>query len=114
MGARHVSAARLVAILHAAPIAQTDASLVALTSVMRVPDALDLVTAAPENAMAVLQVAEDHVRLDVDQRALGAMGVAQRFAQLRVLRHAYRNAQLLAPELALEHYSEQLKPINYA
>lgn len=81
---------------------------------MRVPDALDFVTAAPENAMAVLQVAEDHVRLDVDQRALGAMGVAQRFARLRVLRPAYRNVQLLALALVQEHYSEQLKPINYS
>lgn len=114
MGALHVSAARLVAILHAAPIAQMDVSLVAITCAMHAPDALAFVTAAPENATVVLQVAEDHVRWDVDQRALGAMVVAQRFAQLRVLRHAYRNARLLALELVREHYLEQLKPINYA
>ena len=114
MGAPHVSAARLVAILHVAPIAQTDASLVALTSAMHVPAALDLVTAVLENATVVLQVAEDHVGWDADQHARGVTEVAQHSAQLRVLHPAYRNAQPLAQVLVREHYSGQLKSINYS
>lgn len=114
MGARHVSAARLVAILHAAPIAQTDVSLVALTSAMHAPDALDFVTAVLGVVEIVLQVVEAHARRDADQRALDAMVVAQRFVPPHVLRHAYRNVQLLALALVQEHYSEQLKPINYS
>ena len=99
---------------HAVPIVQMDASLVALTCVTHVLGALDLVTAVLGPVEIVLQVVEDHVRRAVDLRALGAMVVAQRFVPPRVLRHAYHNARPLVLELALEHYSEQLKPINYA
>lgn len=91
-----------------------DASLVALTCVMHVPAALDFVTAVLGAVEIVLQVVEAHARRDADQRALDAMVVAQRFVPPHVLRHAYRNVRPLVLELVREHYSEQLKPINYS